>query len=87
MPGKSSRFTAAQNAQLEVAALGVLVNSERALTVEEIQHCDMTLTGYTPQKMSRVLNTLVDKGFVCKTKSKEKNRMVYLAAQYAGGMT
>ena len=81
MAYKSSRFTAAKNAELEIAALDVLVNSPKALTIAEIQGIDMGLKGYTPQKMSRVLNKLVEMGFVFKTKSKSKQRMVYISAQ------
>jgi predicted transcriptional regulator len=77
MPGRSSRYTAAQNAALEVATLAVVTESERPLTIEEIQHCDMSLIGHSQQKMSRILNSLVDKGFVCKFQNKEKGRMVY----------
>ena len=78
MPGRSSKFTAAQNAQLEFDVLDVLINAERALTIEEIQNSSVALQGFSSQKLSRVLNGLVERGTASKGKSKEKNRMIYM---------
>ena len=81
MPGRASKFTSAQNADMELSALVILTNSDRAMTINEIQHCDMSLNGYTQQKMARVLNNLVEKGFAIKSKNKENNRVMFEAVR------
>lgn len=81
MASRSSRFTAAQNKDLEIRALDVLVNSPTALTIEQIQNEDIGLRGYSSQKMARVLSNLAEMGFVFKAKSKTSKRMVYVSAQ------
>ena len=73
------KYTKDQNSELRVKALGVLAESPNAMTIPEICASDMGLMGQTSQKMARVLNELVEAGFVMKTKSKSKNRMVYAA--------
>ena len=73
------KYTQEQNSELKVRALGVLADSPSALTIPEICAIDMGLNGQTPQKMARVLNDLVEAGFVMKTNSKSKGRMVYAA--------
>lgn len=80
MPGfVKSKYSKDFNSELRVRALGVLAESPNALTIPEICSEDLTLTGQTPQKMARVLNELVEAGFVKKTNSKSKGRMVYAA--------
>lgn len=78
MPGRSSRYTAAQNAQLEIWVLDTLINAERALTIEEIINTNMNLTGHTTQKIARVLSSLVERGTASKGKDKVKNKMIYM---------
>ena len=73
------KYTKDQNSELRVRALGVLADSPNAMTIPEICAGDMGLMGQTPQKMARVLNELVEAGFVMKTNSKSKGRMVYAA--------
>lgn len=80
MPGfVKSKYNATFNGELRVRALAVLADSPTPLTIAEICAEDLTLTGQTPQKMARELNELVEAGFVMKTKSKNKGRMVYAA--------
>ena len=73
------KYTKEQNSELRVRALGVLADSPNAMTIPEICAGDMGLMGQTPQKMARILNELVEAGFVMKTNSKSKSRMVYAA--------
>lgn len=73
------KYTKDQNSELRVRTLGVLADSPNAMTIPEICAGDMSLMGQTPQKMARVLNELVEAGFVMKTNSKSKGRMVYAA--------
>ena len=78
---KSSKYSAAKNAEMSIAALDVLTNSPIAMTIEQIKSASFDLTNCTDQKIARVLNDLVDKGFAFKAKSKSKKRMVYISAQ------
>lgn len=80
MPGYvKSKYSKEFTSELRVKALCVLADSPTPLTIEDICRADSTLVGVTPQKMARSLNELVEAGFVMKTKSKAKNRMVYAA--------
>lgn len=80
MPGYvKSKYSKEFTSEIRVRALSVLADSPVPMTIEEICHTDTTLVGITPQKMARSLNELVEAGFVMKTKSKAKNRMVYAA--------
>ena len=80
MPGfVKSKYSNEFNSELRVRALGVLAESPSALTIPEICAGDLNLTGQTPQKMARILNDLVEAGFVMKTNSKSRGRMVYAA--------
>lgn len=76
---KTSKYSTTQTQAITVAALGVLADSPVPLTIPEICAADLTLTYQTTQKMSRVLNELVEAGFVKKTKSKSKGKMIYAA--------
>lgn len=53
-----------------VKAMIVLAEAQRDMTSKEIQQGDLDLVGITPQKMARILNELVDKGLVMKSKGK-----------------
>lgn len=80
MPGYvQSKYSKEFSSELRVKALCVLADSPTPLTIEDICLADTSLVGVTPQKMARSLNELVEAGFVMKTKSKAKNRMVYAA--------
>lgn len=78
MPGRSSKYTAAQNAQLEIYALDVLINAERPLNIEEIINSNMNLVGHSTQKMSRILNSLVERGTALKGQDKVTKRVTYV---------
>ena len=80
MPGYvKSKYSAEFSSELRVRALSVLADSPTPMTIDEICHADSSLVGVTTQKMARSLNDLVEAGFVMKTKSKAKNKMVYAA--------
>ena len=80
MPGYvKSKYSKEFSSELRVRALSVLADSPTAMTIDEICHSDPSLVGVTTQKMARSLNELVEAGFVMKTKSKAKNKMVYAA--------
>ena len=76
---KTSKYSTVQNQQIALAALDVLAHSPVPLTIDEICASDLTLTYQTNQKMARELNKLVEVGFVKKTKSKAKGKMIYAA--------
>lgn len=65
-----SRYTAEQNHRWTVEAMVVLSEAKEAMTCEQIRMADLDLLNVTPQKMSRILNDLVEGGFVMKTKAK-----------------
>ena len=80
MPGYvKSKYSAEFSSELRVRALSVLADSPIPMTIDEICRVDSNLIGVTTQKMARSLNDLVEAGFVMKTKSKSKNKMVYAA--------
>lgn len=76
---KQAKYSKERSAEIRLTALGVLQDAGRPLTISEICAADMSLTYQTTQKMARELGSLVEAGFVKKTKSKSKNRMVYAA--------
>lgn len=76
---KQPKYTKERSVEIRLAALGVLQDADRPLTISEICAADMSLTYQTTQKMARELADLVEAGLVKKTKSKAKNRMVYVA--------
>lgn len=76
---KTSKYSAQTNQELEIRTLDVLAHSAEALSIQQIQHEDIVLSHYTPQKMVRVLGKLIDMGFVRKGRSKANNRMMYKA--------
>lgn len=80
MPGYvKSKYSPEFTSELRVRALSVLADSPSPMTIDEICRTDISLIGITTQKMARSLNDLVEAGFVMKTKSKSKNKMVYMA--------
>lgn len=76
MPYTKSKYSAAQTQQWAVAAMCVLEDAENAMSCDEIKRSDFALLDVTPQKMARVLNDLVEAGFIVKTKGKD-GRMRY----------
>ena len=76
---KQAKYTKERSVEIRLAALGVLQDAGKPLTISEICAADMTLTYQTTQKMARELADLVEAGLVKKTKSKSKGRMVYAA--------
>ena len=79
---KKAKYSVEQTQEIMMRAFGVLCDSETPMTIEEIQQADLFLVSTTAQKMARVLNELVEKGVVAKTKSKAKGgRMVYMSIE------
>ena len=74
-----SKYSQVFSSELRARALSVLADSPSPMTIDEICRSDSNLVGVTTQKMARSLNELVEAGFVMKTKSKAKNKMVYAA--------
>lgn len=77
---KKPKYTVEQSQEIMMRAFGALCDSETPMTIDEIQHSDLFLVSTTAQKMARVLNELVEKGVVAKTKSKG-GRMVYMSIE------
>lgn len=76
---KTSKYSEKLNQELEFRVLHILVNSEDALSIQQIQQQDIILSHHTSQKLARVLGKLIDMGFVKKSKSRSSNRMMYKA--------
>lgn len=79
---KKAKYSVEQTQEIMMRVFGALCDSETPMTIEEIQQADLFLISTTAQKMARVLNELVEKGVVAKTKSKVKGgRMVYMSIE------
>lgn len=79
---KKPKYTIEQSQEIMMRAFGALCDSDQPMTIDEIQQADLFLVSTTAQKMARVLNELVEKGVVAKTKSKAKGgRMVYMSIE------
>lgn len=79
---KKPKYTIEQSQEIMMRAFGALCDSDKPMTIDEIQQADLFLVSTTAQKMARVLNELVEKGVVAKTKSKTKGgRMVYMSIE------
>lgn len=74
---KTSKYSVEQTQSISVAVFGVLAEAQRALTIPEIQGRDLSLVNQTSQKLSRVLNELVEAGFISKGFDKERGRVNY----------
>lgn len=70
MPNTRSKYTPELTQRWTTKAMIVLAEAQRDMTCKEIQQGDLDLVGITPQKMARMLNELVDKGLVMKSKGK-----------------
>ena len=55
----------------------VLAEAQDALTIDEIQHRDISLVGMAPQMTAKILNHLVEFGVIKKTKDRASGHMVY----------
>lgn len=79
---RKAKYTVEQSQEIMMRAFGALCDSTTPMTIEEIQNADLFLISITTQKMARVLNELVEKGVIVKTKSKAKGgRMVYMSIE------
>ena len=79
---KKPKYTIEQSQEIMMRAFGALCDSDKPMTIDEIQQADLFLVSTTAQKIARVLNELVEKGVVAKTKSKAKGgRMVYMSIE------
>lgn len=87
MPGRTSQYTAAQNDEMRGRVLVALADAGRPMTSEEIINADITLAGVSTQKISKLLNELIERGVVSKNKSKlRNNRMVYMTVETFNNM-
>ena len=68
----SKEFTNEMTGRIAV----ILADEQAALNIQQIQMRDPNLVGITSQKMARMINHLVEMGFVAKAKGKD-GRMVY----------
>lgn len=78
MPYTRSKYTKEMNQKWSVEAMITLSDSRREMSVDEIQKVSPLLSGLTPQKLSRILNELWEKGFILKYKGTD-GRMRYRA--------
>lgn len=81
MPGRvKTRRDKEKDAELKIRILDILNNASDTVnpTLDWIKQQDpMTFSGYSTQKLSRLLGSLVEIGLVQKGKCKSLNRMVY----------
>lgn len=78
MPGKSDTYSKKMTNDITMRVLAVLMDNSQPLTISEICEKDICLCGLTSQKVTRSLTRLCEAGLVMKSKSKSKNRMVYI---------
>lgn len=79
MPGKSrSIYSSQMTNDITMRVLAVLMENHRPMTIAEICAEDICLRGITSQKITRSLTRLCEAGLIMKSKSKVKNRMVYV---------
>ena len=79
MPGRThSTYSQQMTNDITMRVLGVLMENPRPMTISEICGEDLMLRGITSQKLTRSLTRLCEAGLIMKTKSKSKNRMVYI---------
>lgn len=70
MPYTRPKYSPELTQRWTTKAMIVLAEAQRDMTCKEIQQGDLDLVGVTQQKMSRILNELVEKGLVMKSKGK-----------------
>ena len=78
MPGRSSTYSKNMTNDITMRVLAVLMDNSQPMTISEICEKDICLCGLTSQKVTRSLTRLCDAGLVMKSKSRSKNRMVYI---------
>lgn len=80
MPGtvRKRKLSAEKEGELKFRLLDILESSENSMNLDEIKASDpFVLGGYTTQKLSRLLNSLVENGLVRKAPSRSTGRMMY----------
>ena len=75
----SNKYSNTQNEQLIAAVVDVLEDSPVAMTISDICVRRPSLAGQTSQKMSRILNELIEYGLVRKSINKQTKRMMYIS--------
>ena len=78
MPGRTSTYSKSMTNDITMRVLAVLMDNSQPLTISEICEKDICLCGLSSQKITRSLTRLCEAGLVMKSKSKSKNRMVYI---------
>ena len=73
---RKSKYSAEDTQRWTGEAMFTLSEEKRAMTCAEIQSSNLQLVGLTPQKLSRCLNDLCERGLVVKTKGRD-NLMHY----------
>lgn len=80
MPGvvRKRKMSAEKEGELKFRILDILESSENSMNLDDIKaSAPMILGGYTTQKLSRLLNSLIEAGLVRKSQSKSTGRMMY----------
>lgn len=78
---KKPKYSIELTQEITMRAFAALSESNTPLTIDEIKQADLFLINITDQKISRVLSELCEKGFIKKTKSKSKNKMIYMSIE------
>ena len=79
MPGRThSTYSAQMTNDITMRVLAVLMENHKPMTIAEICAEDICLRNITSQKITRSLTRLCEAGLIMKSKSKVKNRMVYV---------
>ena len=73
---RKSKYSAEDTQRWTVEAMVTLSEEKRAMTCAEIQSSNLQLVGLTPQKLSRCLSDLCERGLIVKTKGRD-NLMRY----------
>ena len=73
---KTSKYTQDFNSELRTTLFGVLADSGRSMTRDEIKRSLPSLATVTPQKISSTLTQMYNQGFVSKAKN-ASGKVVY----------
>lgn len=71
MAWTKSKYKAEDTQRWTMEAFFTLGREKRDMTCAEIQSANIQLVGLTPQKLSRCLSELVERGLVAKTKGRD----------------
>lgn len=74
----NSMYSKTKTVDITMRVLAVLMDNHRPMTISEICAEDICLCGITSQKITHSLTRLCEAGLIMKSKSKTKNRMVYV---------